>query len=114
MNADECVFCQIAAGTLTSDTVAESDAFLAFRDIAPRAKVHALVIPREHHQDLDTFVRAGGSSTDMLRFVHEVACELGVEGRYRLITNVGSSAGQVVDHLHWHILSGEKLPGFGV
>jgi len=108
----DCVFCQIATEQLPSDVVAADDEFLAFRDIQPRAATHVLVVPRAHHAHLDDWVAAGGSSDRMLAFVRRVATELDVAGRYRLVTNVGEDAGQVVDHLHWHVLSGPRLPGF--
>ena len=110
--SSDCVFCRIASGELPSDVVRSDDEFLAFRDVQPRAKTHVLVMPREHHQDLDAWLAAGGSSDRMLAFVAAVAADLDVSGRYRLITNVGESAGQVVPHLHWHVLAGTKLPGF--
>ena len=109
---DSCVFCRIASGELPSDVVGSDDEFIAFRDVQPRAKTHLLVMPRMHHENLDTWIEAGGSSDRMLTFVRAVAAEEGVAGRYRLITNVGDAAGQVVQHLHWHILAGTKLPGF--
>ena len=109
---DSCVFCRIVAGELPSDVVASDDEFLAFRDVQPRASTHVLVVPREHHVDLDAWVAAGGSGDRMLAFVRDAAAELDVSGRYRLITNVGEDAGQVVGHLHWHVLAGSRLPGF--
>lgn len=112
MTTDACVFCQIATEQLPSDVVASDEEFLAFRDVEPRAKTHVLVVPRTHHADLDAWVDAGGSSDRMLGFVRGVAGELGVAGRYRLVTNVGEGAGQVVGHLHWHVMSGPRLPGF--
>ncbi len=107
-----CVFCQIAGEELPSDVVASDEEFLAFRDVRPRAATHVLVVPRDHHDHLDDWIAAGGSSDRMLAFVRSVAGELGVAGKYRLVTNVGEDAGQVVDHLHWHVMSGPKLPGF--
>jgi histidine triad (HIT) family protein len=109
---DACVFCRIAAGELPSDVVVSDDEFLAFRDVQPRAATHVLVVPRVHHPHLDGWIAAGGSSDRMLAFVRDTARELGVSGRYRLVTNVGEGAGQVVDHLHWHVMSGPRLPGF--
>lgn len=109
---DSCVFCRITAGDLPADVVASDEEFIAFRDVDPRAATHVLVVPRDHHVDLDAWIAAGGSSDRMLAFVRRVAGELGVEGRYRLITNVGADAGQVVFHLHWHVLAGTRLPGF--
>ena len=82
--------------------------FLAFRDVQPRANTHVLVVPRAHHGDLDEWVAAGGSGDRMLGFVRTTAQKLEVDGRYRLITNIGEEAGQVVPHLHWHVLAGPK------
>ncbi len=107
-----CVFCRIASGELPSEVVAADDEFVAFRDVQPRAATHVLVVPRAHVDDLDAWIAAGGSSDRMLAFVRQTARELGVAGRYRLVTNVGVDAGQVVDHLHWHVMAGPKLPGF--
>lgn len=109
---DACVFCQIASEQLPSDIVRADEEFLAFRDVQPRAATHVLVVPRQHHEHLDAWLAAGGSSDRMLAFVRDVAADLEVSGRYRLITNVGEAAGQVVPHLHWHIVAGSKLPGF--
>lgn len=112
MSDDACVFCRIADGELPADVVARDDEFLAFRDIEPRAETHVLVVPRLHHEHLDAWVAAGGSGDRMLAFVRDVAREAGVGGRYRLVTNVGEKAGQVVHHLHWHVMAGPRLPGF--
>lgn len=110
--ADECVFCRIVSGELASDVVAQDDEFLAFRDVQPRAATHVLVVPRAHVVDLDAWIDGGGSSDRMLAFVRDVASELDVSGRYRLVTNVGEAAGQVVAHLHWHVMAGPRIPGF--
>jgi histidine triad (HIT) family protein len=110
--ADDCIFCAIVAGTIPSETITTDDEFIAIRDIAPKSDVHLLVMPREHHANLDEWIAAGGSSDRMLAFVAAVAQDARVAGRYRLITNVGPKAGQVVPHLHWHILAGDSLPGF--
>jgi histidine triad (HIT) family protein len=109
---ETCVFCRIASGELPSDVVRADDEFLAFRDVQPRAATHVLVVPRAHHDHLDAWLAAGGSSDRMLTFVRDVAADLEVSGRYRLITNVGEGAGQVVPHLHWHVVAGSRLPGF--
>jgi histidine triad (HIT) family protein len=109
---DACIFCRIAAGELPADVIAATDEFLAFRDVQPRAATHVLVVPRAHHEHLDAWIAAGGSSDRMLAFVRVVADEAGVAGRYRLVTNIGEAAGQVVPHLHWHVMSGPRIPGF--
>lgn len=107
-----CVFCKIITGELPSDMVAETDRFVAFCDIQPLAETHVLVVPRDHHDHLDSYVAASDDQAEMLRFITDTAKELGIGGRYRLVTNVGSAAGQVVHHLHWHLMAGPDLPGF--
>lgn len=109
---EDCIFCKIVAGEIPSSRVAEGEGFIAFRDIAPKAETHVLVVPASHHEDLDAWVRAGEDSGAMLAFVSKVAAELGVAGAYRLVANVGPAAGQEVFHLHWHVLAGSNLPGF--
>lgn len=112
MSDDACVFCRIASGELPADVVVGDDEFLAFRDVQPRAETHVLVVPRSHHDHLDAWLVAGGSGDRMLAFVRDVAQRVEVAGRYRLVTNVGEDAGQVVRHLHWHVMAGRRLPGF--
>ena len=109
---ENCVFCKIASGELPSEVVRSDDEFLAFKDVQPRAATHVLVIPKSHHGELDAWISSGGSSDRMLAFVRDVAADLEVAGRYRLITNVGEGAGQVVPHLHWHVVAGKRLPWF--
>ena len=110
---DSCLFCKIVAGDIPSDQVHANDAFIAFRDIAPKAETHVLVVPRRHDANLDAWVAAGGSSDDLITFASETAARLGVGGGYRLIANVGADAGQEVFHLHLHLMAGSSLPGFG-
>ena len=107
----DCVFCNIAKGFAPAAKVLEDEEFLAFDDLFPKASTHVLVVPRVHHENLDEWVAGGGSSDRMLAFVGRVAQEAGIAGHYRLITNVGRDAGQVIFHVHWHLLSGE-LPAF--
>lgn len=109
---DTCVFCQIGAGALAADEVRRDADFVAFHDVQPRAATHVLIIPVAHHEHLDSWIAAGAPSDAMLQFVHAVAAELDLLGRYRLVTNVGEEGGQVVPHLHWHLMAGSRLPGF--
>jgi len=109
--SDECLFCRIVAGEIPADVVARDDDFLAFRDIAPKAPVHLLVIPTRHVDsiaavgELDQRERAA-----MLPFVAAVAREAGIEGSgYRVTTNDGADARQSVHHLHWHVMGGGRL-----
>ncbi|MCW2922862.1 MAG: histidine triad nucleotide-binding protein [Thermoleophilia bacterium] len=103
----DCVFCNIAQGFAPANVRLEDDEFLAFDDLYPKAATHLLVIPRSHEPDLDAWVAAGGSSDRMLAFASRAAEAAGVAGRYRLLTNVGRDAGQLIFHLHWHLMAGE-------
>jgi len=105
----DCLFCRLAA---EGEHVHEADGFVAIRDIAPKADVHLLVLPRRH---VDTFRDVhefpAEEAKRMLEFVAATARVAGLDD-YRLIVNVGPGGGQTVFHLHWHLLSGRRLPGF--
>ncbi|MBW5444892.1 HIT domain-containing protein [Cohnella sp. CFH 77786] len=109
----DCIFCKIAEGTIPSRKVYEDDHVLAFHDIQPQAPVHLLVIPRKHVASLDD---AAPEDAELLGramlAAKQVAREAGLgENGYRVVTNIGPHAGQVVFHLHLHVLGGEKLAG---
>lgn len=103
-----CIFCKIADGEIPSKKILENNSFLAFYDINPQAKIHALVIPKEHFASFDE--ATSECMSNATNFIQEVAKTLGVKNEgYRIITNIGSNGGQEVAHLHFHILGGEKL-----
>ena len=107
----ECLFCAIAAGEIPADEVYRDDAAVAFRDIAPQAPVHVLVIPTAHHANAaDAAAADPALLTDLLRVAAQVAADQGVaDGGYRIVTNTGDDAGQSVRHLHFHVLGGRSL-----
>jgi histidine triad (HIT) family protein len=111
---DDCIFCRIAAGNIPADIVLQDKGFVAFRDIAPKAPQHLLVVPREHLEslnDLDHWRQREGH--DLLRFIVRAAREMGIaESGYRVLTNIGPDAGQEVMHMHFHILGGQDLGDF--
>lgn len=105
----DCLFCKIVAGQVPVDVVAETERTLAFRDIAPQAPTHLLVIPERHvetFRDVDSFEPE--ETARMLRFVADTAQAAGLDD-YRVVVNVGAGAGQTVFHLHWHVLGGREL-----
>lgn len=110
-NADDCVFCKIAAGEFGTTFVAETEHVVAFDDISPQAPVHVLVIPRKHMATLqDVSHEDGDLWREMLEVVQRVAESRGVvESGYRVITNAGPDSGQEVPHLHLHVVGGRKL-----
>lgn len=107
----ECLFCAIAAGDIPADEVYRDDNIVAFRDIAPQAPVHVLVIPKSHHANAADAVSADPALlSDLLRVATAVAQTEGVaDGGYRIVTNTGEAAGQSVPHLHFHVLGGRSL-----
>lgn len=110
-----CLFCRIVAGEVESDTILEDEDFIAISDKYPKAPVHALVIPRRHVTWLNDISEVDADLTQrMLEFVVRTAETLGiVDPGYRVITNVGSGGGQVIFHLHWHLLAGASR-GFNI
>lgn len=107
----ECIFCKIVEGTMPSNKVYEDELVLAFYDIAPAAKVHVLIIPKKHIATMNDVSEADGPIIAQIhRAAQHIANELGIaESGYRLMNNCGPDGGQVVYHLHYHLLGGEKL-----
>lgn len=107
----DCIFCKIVNHEIPSEVVYEDQDLIAFKDIAPLAPVHLLVIPKKHIKDLnEVAVEDEGLMGRLLSVVKKLAAEHGVaESGYRVITNIGSNGGQVVPHLHFHLLGGQKL-----
>lgn len=115
MNADaapaDCLFCQIVAGDIPADIVHRDERILAFRDIAPKAPTHVLVIPVAHSPTIaDT---AAGDETlvgELVATAAAIAAADGIaESGYRLVFNTGPDAGQTVFHAHLHLLGGRAL-----
>jgi histidine triad (HIT) family protein len=109
--ASDCLFCRIVAGEIPSDQVYADDDVIAFRDIAPKAPVHVLVIPRRHLDSIaDLGLDDASLAAALVNAANEVARREGVvESGYRVVTNVGSDAGQSVGHLHLHVLAGRRM-----
>ena len=109
----DCLFCKIASGEIPSTKVYEDDEVLAFRDIAPQAPVHVLVIPKKH---ISGWYEAKDESDALLAHLMRVAALVAekeglVEGGFRVVSNCGEDADQTVKHLHLHVLGGRKLSG---
>ena len=107
---ENCLFCKIVAGTIPSTKVYEDETVLAFRDIAPMAPTHILVIPKTHIPSVDG-VTAGNSAVvaHIFEVIPQIAKAEGLENGYRVVSNCGADAGQTVPHLHFHILGGHQL-----
>lgn len=106
-----CIFCQIAAGERSAQIIYQDDNVIAFRDVNPQAPVHILVIPREHIAGPLDFDNGNATlAGQMIAAAATVARQEGIadEG-YRLVFNQGRMGGQLVFHVHLHILGGRKM-----
>jgi histidine triad (HIT) family protein len=105
----DCLFCRIVAREIPATIVAEDDRCIAFRDIAPQAPTHVLVIPRVHHATLAEVADAEPDTVAaIVRMAGAVAAADGVDD-YRLAVNTGAGAGQTVFHAHVHVVAGRPL-----
>ena len=106
----DCLFCAIAAGEIPSTKVYEDDSILAFRDIAPQAPTHILVIPKTHISGVSAITAEHSALIGhIFAVIPEIARQEGLENGYRVVSNCGADGCQSVLHLHFHILGGKKL-----
>ena len=107
---ENCLFCKIVAGLIPSTKVYEDEKVLAFRDIAPMAPTHILVIPKEHIGSVAE-IRAENAAivAHIFTVIPKIAEAEGLVNGYRVVSNCGADAGQTVHHLHFHILGGKQL-----
>ena len=106
----DCLFCKIIAGAIPSTKVYEDETVFAFRDIAPQAPTHILVIPKEHLASVnDVTAENSAVVAHIFEVIPKIAKAEGLEGGYRVVSNCGADAGQTVHHLHFHILGGKAL-----
>ena len=105
-----CLFCKIVAGEIPATKVYEDDTILAFRDIAPQAPTHILVIPKTHIPSVDGITAENSPLiAHMFETIPAIAAAEKLTGGYRVVSNCGPDAGQTVAHLHFHILGGAEL-----
>lgn len=105
----DCIFCKIIKKEISSSVVYEDDKVLAFHDISPQAPVHILVIPKKHIASVASLEDMAVIS-DLFSTIKKIAEEKGIDKTgYRVVVNQGRDAGQVVPHLHFHLLGGRSL-----
>lgn len=111
MNPPDCIFCRIAAGEIPAKVVYQDEHVVAFRDIDPQAPVHVLVVPRLHVPSLELAVDADCELLGHLLLGARAAARgEGCAGSgYRAVLNVGADGGQLVPHVHVHVLGGRGL-----
>ena len=107
----DCVFCQIVAGKIPSEILYEDERVIAFPDIHPLAPIHVLIIPKRH---IPSLAHLSDDETPIIEYMTKVANQLAreegvAESGYRLVINSGEQGGQIIPHLHMHLLGGRKL-----
>ena len=107
----DCVFCRIVAGEIPADILYQDKDVIAFRDVHPQAPTHVLIVPKTHIPSLLQFSDEHRQLIGRLVLVaNDIAGREGVsKGGYRLSASCGSDGGQVVPHVHFHLLGGRKL-----
>ena len=106
----DCLFCKIVAGEIPSTKVYEDELVFAFRDIAPQAPTHILVIPKIHISAVKDITAANSAIVARIfEVIPQIAANEGLVNGYRVVSNCGKDAGQTVHHLHFHILGGKEL-----
>lgn len=102
----DCIFCKILKGEVSSDIVSQDSDIMVLKDIHPKAPVHLLVIPKLHIQSI-AHLKANHSDViaKVIYGAKRAALDVGLKG-YKLVFNVGREGGQVIDHLHLHVLGG--------
>ena len=106
-----CIFCRIGSGEIKADVVAEDDDLVAFRDLAPQAPTHLLVIPRKHFATVNDLGASDAALVGRLVLTaKDLAAKQGfAEAGYRLVLNCNAHGGQSVPHLHLHVLAGRQM-----
>ena len=106
----DCLFCKIINGEIPSNKVYEDDTVFAFRDIAPQAPTHILIIPKQH---IKSAAELDESNSAVVAHIFEVAAKIakqeGLNDGFRIVNNCGDIAGQTVKHLHFHLMGGREF-----
>ncbi len=108
----DCIFCKIAKGEIPSEYIYEDEYVVCVKDINPMAKIHLLVIPKEHICCANAITEENSVyAAKVFEAIAKITKKLGIDKEgYRVINNCGENGGQTVMHIHFHILGGEKLP----
>ncbi|MDD4874367.1 MAG: histidine triad nucleotide-binding protein [Dehalococcoidales bacterium] len=110
---DDCIFCKIIQGKIPSNIVYRDDEIVAFRDINPQTPTHLLIVPVKHITSLvDLTFKDAALMGNMITVANKLAKDEGIaESGYRLVINCGKQGGQLVAHLHMHVMGGRQLSG---
>lgn len=104
---EDCIFCKIVKEEIPADKIFENEKMVAFNDINPKARAHILIVPKKHIESVKNLKEADKElAGELILAAQKIAKDKSFEG-YKLVINVGREGGQIVDHLHLHLLSGD-------
>lgn len=107
----DCIFCKIISGVIPTQLIYQDDQVVAFKDIHPQAPVHSLIVSRKHIASLAEIDKADlPIVTHMIETANVIAKQQKTGHGYKLVINTGADGGQVIMHLHMHLLGGKKMP----
>jgi len=110
MPSEFCIFCEIIRGTIPATKVYENEHVIVIKDIAPKAPVHLLIIPKVHVPDVASFTKDQSDfAAAALLVTAELKKHLSGTQSFRIVSNTGTDAGQSVFHVHFHFLSGKEM-----
>jgi len=106
-----CLFCKIANHEQNTDTIYEDEKIIVFKDINPKAPIHLLIVPKKHINSINELEETDRELiSDMIFLAKKLALEKGLDKKgYRLTFNVGRGGGQIIDHIHLHLMGGGKI-----
>ncbi|MCR4323138.1 MAG: HIT domain-containing protein [Candidatus Azambacteria bacterium] len=106
-----CIFCDIVNKTVPADIILENDEVMAFQDVHPKAPVHVLIVPKKHVVSVNEFTEEDAPSiVALMMTAPKVAEAIGVKDGYKIAFNVGRKGGQLIDHVHMHLLAWPDSP----
>jgi histidine triad (HIT) family protein len=106
----DCIFCRIISGQIPAKIAYEDEKFIAIHDVAPKAPLHILIIPKQHHASILDLSDDQDLLGKMMALAARLAVQEGVDEKgFRLVINTGPAGGQSVDHLHLHLLGGRSM-----
>jgi len=110
---NSCIFCKIIARTVPSDIIKETEDIIVIKDINPKAPIHYLIIPKKHIQDIQSLDQVDSVIVaNILLMAQQLSLVLSGSQAFRLISNNGLDAGQIIFHIHFHFLAGKNIPYF--
>jgi len=113
MEEKNCVFCKIIARQIPSDIIAETDDIIVIKDIRPKTSIHYLIIPKKHIPDIQSLQTYDASiAGNIIMMAQKLSSQLSNSQAFRLVSNNGSDVGQIVFHIHFHFLAGNKMADF--